>query len=531
MRVVFNFEEENVTPSAPSPGPRSSAFMCSLGRSGTLIVVGGTGLTKFFNDVWLFSVASHQWELLSPQDSRNTSFMSPRGGFGAALVKQNTICLFGGRGETGLVADAFLFNLSSRLWSRFTPLAKSDDVPCPREDCCLVSHGDQEIVLLGGTDEQHRALADVWSCNLEHPVWNRVQQSGDVPSTGCAAMSCCLLPPHHAVIFGGYNGGAFSNDLACINLATYVWTRITVSAPPMPRPRTHSHLWLVEDVQTIPITETLVLFGGYAGACALDDIWALDVPASFLRHEPAANARWRKLTPASSAATLSQFARGAGACAALPLARAATSLFVFGGCDGSRFVGSIVRLDVTSVPRHTATAPKPRHHAVFGCGTVSGSAPLIGERPTSPITPTVTAAAECQHAPTIVTEEFSDLEAAVSGLKQEVHRLRSLPASEAREEAIATGSEELQARDELHAQLREENISIRAENTRLHEEIRALTEKIALLERELDIHRNIHVAQPGSSQPQHTAEARTTVGEGDEANPGVSEEDDSHQYI
>jgi len=110
---------ENVSSddSLPAPEPRCLGEMIVVDEN-TIVIVGGEDYNKKYDDVWMSSLNSRQWQKLS---SSNKLSPSPRSQFVAAL-HHRWIVIVGGVFSTksAPLADSWAFNLDSCEWTQIS---------------------------------------------------------------------------------------------------------------------------------------------------------------------------------------------------------------------------------------------------------------------------------------------------------------------------------------------------------------------------------------------------------------------------
>ena len=103
------------------PTPRASSslvYFSSLGSSGCLYVFGGGNNNQFFNDMFIFDLATRSW--LIPTVS-GQSPPAPRAGHSTTRIDQSHFCVIGGGEPATVFMDIHLFNVDTNTWIRVNP--------------------------------------------------------------------------------------------------------------------------------------------------------------------------------------------------------------------------------------------------------------------------------------------------------------------------------------------------------------------------------------------------------------------------
>lgn len=153
-------------PQTPVPAARSSAVLAYNERTAQAVLFGGRGADgQALGDTWIFTAAG--WQLIPIPAGQG-----PSARWNHAMVYDPTlqgIVLFGGRSETGLLADTWL--LQNGQW---TPIAAVG--PTAREEMTLHRDTrDQSIRMLGGRSADGTLLTSEW--RLDSSGWTRLTPS------------------------------------------------------------------------------------------------------------------------------------------------------------------------------------------------------------------------------------------------------------------------------------------------------------------------------------------------------------------
>jgi len=202
---------------------------------------------------------------------------TPASGCSAAYHQVRTSAVvFGGKTNTSVNAETWLYSPSSMSFTRATPA----HTPDPRSGGTLVidpgPSGEAttgRLILFGGASADLE-LADVWLWNgddwgelgtTEDPDAMNTDDPRPLGRTGAAV----AVDPNRRLmyVFGGTRQGTLLGDLWRLDLRTLTWSRLTVAGGPSAREST--------SVAYDPILDRLMLFGGRGDSGSLSDGWSL----------------------------------------------------------------------------------------------------------------------------------------------------------------------------------------------------------------------------------------------------------------
>jgi hypothetical protein len=257
-----------------SPLGRVDACMVYDPTNSTSYLFGGVDSTGTIdNDVWAYTGTT--WKNVTPVSPAAPGI---RQGAGLAYDTNTGVAiLFGGGNGSSALGDTWSWN--GTVWTQLTPL----NSPSARLDHVMVyDAANQTIVLFGGqsSPSSGTALSDTW-------IWNGTNWVQQSPATSPPALygaTACYSAATTAVILnGGQSSAGWQGATWSWNGTT--WTQLSpgpAGGAVGPSPR----IWasMVKDLATTSI----ILFGGYNGAGALNDTWQL------------VGSTWTQLTPATS---------------------------------------------------------------------------------------------------------------------------------------------------------------------------------------------------------------------------------------
>ncbi|CAG9313184.1 unnamed protein product [Blepharisma stoltei] len=144
----------------------------------------------------------------------------------------------------------------------YTVLSYEFKSPSPRKSHSLCS-SEAKLYLFGGQNGNDY-YNDLWELDPENPTsWQSILTSGDIPSprSGHASDSQGDL----VVIFGGYDGTSYLNDLYYLNLITNSWKEVIPSSIDLPAGR-------VEACMKVYLPYVFI-FGGKTESGITNDLW------------------------------------------------------------------------------------------------------------------------------------------------------------------------------------------------------------------------------------------------------------------
>jgi hypothetical protein len=316
-----------------APSARSSACCCTdEAGSDAVVVFGGMGPAKYFNDLHVFAMATMQWRAINVEAG---SVPSPRGSACMAFVRHQSgerrIVVFGGRHDDGLLGDLHSVDDKFMSWARHSPAGVR---PSPRDDAAAFEGapdklGGTSFVMVGGTNNRSEPQGDIWAYNPSMGKWLFVEASGAVPSDGLSAAGTAKLDSDKAVFFGGFGRRQFYNTLRLLDLRAFVWRDVD-TGPAVPRPRTHAAGAL--------IGRTLYVLGGYCGNTPQDDLWRVSLDGVDMAFNDDASVAWERVELPPAAVSR----RGAAVPLTGTLGDGRRAFGAFGGFDGEDFLCNMV---------------------------------------------------------------------------------------------------------------------------------------------------------------------------------------------
>ena len=167
---------------ARAPERRSGHAMVYVESQNRIMLYGGySGIQKFTN-VWMYDPAGSVWNTL-------TSISSPGGRKQHAMAydpPSGKVVLFGGRGDSGVQGDTWIYDPSTSQWTN--PAASPS--PSPREGSSMVYDAKGgKLLMFGGKDAGGNYLGDLWEYNVTANTWTQITTAHAPPArwkAGCA---------------------------------------------------------------------------------------------------------------------------------------------------------------------------------------------------------------------------------------------------------------------------------------------------------------------------------------------------------
>uniref|UniRef100_A0A7S1Z0K8 BTB domain-containing protein n=5 Tax=Ditylum brightwellii TaxID=49249 RepID=A0A7S1Z0K8_9STRA len=329
-----------VTPVAGSalPPPRSGA--ASVVVKGRLYMFGGYGGgTGRLDDFYSFSFDTCTWEEVNVLSAEKPGC---RENNGVVIGDSSRVYLFGGYNGTAWLNDLWMFDIDTQRWTCIQessdprPHTNDDsnsalgDHPRPRLGSTVPSRRfgyvsvvhNNKFVLFGGFDGS-RWLNDMYEFDFETKTWTEILARGQLPSVrSCPAWA---KDETHVYIQGGYDGVERKADFFACDLKTYTWTEMPCRGTP-PSPRYFHSCCLYGN--------KMYAYGGYSGSERLADMYAYDFETNHWSEVDCTNGD----CPSGRSSLVAQVYEN--------------SLYIFGGYNGVHVLNDFYkfRLKPVSVP-------------------------------------------------------------------------------------------------------------------------------------------------------------------------------------
>jgi len=235
------------------------------------------------DDFYSFSFETGEWQEVQVLSEEKPGC---RENNGVVIGDASRVYLFGGYNGTSWLNDLWMFDIDTQRWTciqessdprvddtqsalgdpmpaRFNDNGVRGRVPSRRFGYVSVVHN-HKFVLFGGFDGT-RWLNDMYEFDFATKTWTEISARGALPSVrSCPAWA---KDETHVYIQGGYDGVERKADFFACDLATYTWTEMPcLGTPPSPR---YFHSCCL-------FGSKMYLYGGYSGNERLADMYAYD---------------------------------------------------------------------------------------------------------------------------------------------------------------------------------------------------------------------------------------------------------------
>jgi hypothetical protein len=139
---------------------------------------------------------------------------------------------------------------------------------------------DNKFIYIFGGWNGDEELGDLRMLDTETLTWTAPRTKGTQPAPRHFHTSSRILQTLY--VFGGYDGDEWRNDTVSLDIDSLTWSNISFAGPLPPVRASHS--------SSVINDNRMLVFGGYDGDKFLNDLWILDVP-SMTHHSH----RWSKI--------------------------------------------------------------------------------------------------------------------------------------------------------------------------------------------------------------------------------------------
>ena len=240
---------------------------------------GGSGR---LDDFYSFCFESGEWEEVKVLSDEKPGC---RENNGVVIGDSSRVYLFGGYNGTSWLNDLWMFDIDTQRWTciqestdpqrvpdetslalgdaQHAPAGVGGQVPSRRFGYVSVVHNNK-FILFGGFDGT-RWLNDMHEFDFLTNTWTQITARGSLPSVrSCPAWA---KDETHVYIQGGYDGVERKADFFACDLQTYTWTEMPcLGTSPSPR---YFHSCCI-------FGNKMYLYGGYSGNERLADMYAYD---------------------------------------------------------------------------------------------------------------------------------------------------------------------------------------------------------------------------------------------------------------
>ena len=255
---IFNLETSKWTEpevSGTKPGLRNNHATCVHGKY--LYLHGGHNGDVWLDDLYILDTSNFIWSKINVIGE----IPSARACHSLSRVERK-LYMFGGYDGSKCYNEVEVLDTENKTW---VTLSCQGSIPLARNAHTITVVG-KNLVLFGG-HSGNKHLKDLFVFETETSSWIEPQFSGEAPE-GLRGHTATHLG-NKIFIFGGYDGKGRSNELFILNLTDMHWSHINDNDKfPGSRQR-HS---------SVPIdNKRILIFGGFNGTKWLNDLHVLDV--------------------------------------------------------------------------------------------------------------------------------------------------------------------------------------------------------------------------------------------------------------
>jgi len=194
---------------------RIGASMAYNSNTGKVFLFGGTDMTTWFDELWLYDPVVNTWTRLGPPEevqskkgATTTTLPAdtmPTGRSDAGMAfdpRSGKVILFGGiDAEYACLDDTWSYDPVTNRWTRLTPEGES---PAARSAHAMAyDQHSGKIILFGGIDSQFASYNDTWAYDLKANKWTNLAPAGDSPPARGRTSMVYAFGIDKLLLFGG----------------------------------------------------------------------------------------------------------------------------------------------------------------------------------------------------------------------------------------------------------------------------------------------------------------------------------------
>ena len=249
----------NWTQKFPSTKP-SARYGHSMAYDSThdrVILFGGDD--DYYDDTWVYNYTDNSWT------NRTASLNKPSARYYFSMVYDSThdrVILFGGW-DGNRDDETWIYNYNDNTWTNMTILSTK---PSARYTHSMVYDSTNDVVILfGGMDSVGRD-DETWVYNYTDNSWTNMNPLSTKPSARWLHSMAYDSTHDRVILFGGFNGGGFSDETWVYNYSDNTWTNMTTS---LNKPSARwSHSMVYDSTH-----DRVILFGGDTMDGYNDEAW------------------------------------------------------------------------------------------------------------------------------------------------------------------------------------------------------------------------------------------------------------------
>ncbi len=252
-----------VTGTVPSARQGHSAVWDTL-NSRMLIFGGADEVAAFYNDLYAYTPATNTWASVTPsgappsQRREHAAVWDPVG---------NRMFVFGGEDSIpNRLNNLYSYTFSSNTWALVTP---SGTPPSVRLDATAVwDPVNNRMLVFGGSLVGNVMAQDFYSYTPSTNAWASVPLIGTPPTARAAAAMVWDPQNSRFILFGGNIGsGSYSNQLYYYDPSTNIWSQPSITGSLPSAREDHLAVWDT-------LGNRMLMFGGWNGSTFFQDLWS-----------------------------------------------------------------------------------------------------------------------------------------------------------------------------------------------------------------------------------------------------------------
>jgi hypothetical protein len=175
---TFNLPDQiwlRVYPTTHAPWPRARYGQSTLVTANQKMYIFGGGtsglaLLNFLNDIWMLDLVTLQWTEVIPSSPKNASLPPARNGHAWALIDSDLVLMQGGTNISHYFLDTWVWNMTSLQWTELSNLAQHPpELAYSTLNTVLSPSGTLWVVLYGGWNITTLTQPNIWLLNVTDP--------------------------------------------------------------------------------------------------------------------------------------------------------------------------------------------------------------------------------------------------------------------------------------------------------------------------------------------------------------------------
>lgn len=138
------------------------------------LVFGGRDETNIFSDLYIYNIDTNSWSKATTSDDSQ-----PKSRFGhTSVVNKKSMFVFGGWDGNETLNDIKVFNIETSSWQTLANVKGSVKGRYRHTAAC----NDHAMYIFGGIDQQQERFNDIYEFVFETLTWSRLITIGNAPS-------------------------------------------------------------------------------------------------------------------------------------------------------------------------------------------------------------------------------------------------------------------------------------------------------------------------------------------------------------